>query len=159
MMAQGILQDHQENDNMDKELVTGIIDFIRAKKIDCSFIEETDAKNIVENLCKKFCFDLSKRYLWADVRIKEKITYNNDIEDWEVLLSTLLQNFDERVYLVVTDDEFYPWAVFDCKRDIVIDILKEQQYFEFFIFDKPMKYVLFDTHENELLLASSEIYL
>ena len=108
---------------------------------------------MLENLANIFSFDLSNKYLWEDAYIKEKIAYADSYE-WEVSLSALLKSFSERIYLVVTDDDFYPWAVFNCKAESIVDILKEQQYFEFFIFDKSMNYILFDTHANELLLAS-----
>lgn len=154
MTGHDIRQGHQENYDMDNELIIEINEFIKTKKLDCYSVQESSAKNMLENLANVFSFDLSNKYLWENAYIKEEIAYA-DSSEWEVFLSALLRNFNERVYLVVTDDNFYPWPVFDCKAESIVDILKEQQYFEFFIFDKSMKYILFDTHANELLLAFS----
>ena len=97
---------------------------------------------------------MSKRYLWEEAHVKEIKHYGVENAVWETQLSELLQNFDSKIYFVITDDEFYPWPVFDCKKDLFIVILKEQQYFEYFVFDASMKQVLFDTHENKLILTS-----
>ena len=154
MTGLGILQDHQENYDMDNELIIEINKFIKTKKIDCYSVRESSSKTMLEDLASIFSFDLSNKYLWEDAYIKEKIAYT-DSSEWEVSLSALLKKFSERIYLVVTDDNFYPWTIFDCEVESIIYILKEQQYFEFFVFDESMKYILFDTHANELLLASS----
>jgi hypothetical protein len=139
---------------MDKLLIDDIITLINEKNIDSHSIPEEHAKILIEKLSKKFSFDLSKRYLWDDISVKEIYTYNNnENSDWEILFSELLQKFEDRIYLVITDDDFFPWPIFECKRDLVTQILKEQQYFEFFIFDNLMKIILFDTHENELIIG------
>lgn len=154
--VQDILQGHQKNYDMDNQLIIEINNFIDAKKLDCSCVSELMATPIFDKLVICFSFDLLNRYLWIDANIKEEITYDNNYE-WEISLSTLLKNFDDRVYLVVTDDEFYPWAMFECKVELILDILSEHQYFEYFIFDKSMEYILFDTHENIFKLASRRI--
>lgn len=69
-------------------------------------------------------------------------------------MDEFLLEFDRFVYLAITDDEFYPWPIIKfCSRDIV-SILESQQYFEFFIFDGSMNRILFDTHDNQLILCS-----
>jgi hypothetical protein len=121
--------------------------------MDCHLISEENAKVLIEKLSKKFSFDLSNRYLWENLSIKESYVYTNENSEWEILFSKLLQKFEDIIFLVITDDDFYPWPIFECKKHLIVKILNEQQYFEFFIFDNLMKILLFDTHENELIIA------
>lgn len=44
--------------------------------------------------------------LWEYASIQEKIVYA-DSSEWEASLSALFRNFNERVYLVVSDDNFF----------------------------------------------------
>jgi hypothetical protein len=153
IIAPGFLQDLQEN-NMEKKLAKSISNFVKSSNLDCYEVQTTDAINLIENLAYTFCFDLSKRYLWEGALVKERNSYKNDNTYWEMLSSLLFPNFGNRVYLVITDDDFFPWPVFDCKKEAVADILKVHQYFEFFIFDKSMQKILFDIHDNEILLIT-----
>lgn len=149
-------QDLRESCIWDNELITRIESYIKSKNFDCYLLEVNQAKEIIENLAKVYHFDLSKRYLWEDVYSKQRISYDNETEVWTRLLTQLLLNFESKTYLVVTDDEFYPWAVFECQKEKIVEVIREQRHFEFFIFDKSMRFILFDTHDNELLLIFSD---
>jgi hypothetical protein len=142
---------------MDQDLITEIKNFIETENLDCVVVSEHETANLVENLAKHFGFDLSHRYLWEGVCMQERIAYND--YNWEKLMFKLFGKFQERVFLVVSDDDFYPWIIFNSKKELIINLLKAQRYFEYFIFDQSMSHVLFDTHDNQLLMAAKKIYL
>lgn len=48
---------------MDNELIIGINEFIKIKKLDCYSVQESSAKNMLENLANIFSFNLSNKYL------------------------------------------------------------------------------------------------
>ncbi len=53
--------------------------------------------------------------------------------------------------LFVTDDEPPPWSCFRAPANVVVDLLREQRFFEFCLVDAGMRWIVFDTHHNELI--------
>jgi hypothetical protein len=143
---------------MAQELVTEIMNFVKANGFDCKYIQEPVAKTLIEKLADRFSFNLNYRWLWDNGHSAISQRYDNNYSEWEAQLSLLLQNFETRIYFAVTGDEFHSWPIFDCPQDLLIEILKEQTPFEYIVFDESMKYVLFDTHHNELILTTAEHY-
>lgn len=141
---------------MAKELINEIKNIVEANGLDCRLLDQSTANAIVEKLAGRFNYDLSFRWLWDTVHAGKSVNYGNDYSLWETQLSLLLQNFEKRIYLAITDDEFYPWPVFDFKKDLLVEILKEQHPFEYFVFDESMKNVLFDNHHSSLILVASQ---
>ena len=130
-----------------------IRDFINSNRIKCQDVPEPDAKKLIESLRDIYQFDLMNKYIWEDLVFKEFVDYSNDNHYWESLARMVEDNFNNELYFVLTDDEFYPWPVFYCEKESVFLIIKEHAYFEFFIFDRSMNHLLFDNHQNRLLLC------
>ena len=57
------------------------------------------------------------------------------------------------VSLVVTDDEYEPWPVFQGPLSEILALLAEQRFFEFILVSENMNWCIFDTHHNSLVLA------
>jgi hypothetical protein len=134
---------------MDKELVNSINSFFITRNIEYQFLSAELADSLVQNIVTKYSFDVSQRYLWESKDSGFRTDYT---DDGNLSISELLYKFNEKIYLAITDDEFFPWPVFFIPKVFLIDLLKEHQYFEFFFFDESMGSVLFDTHDNTLLL-------
>ena len=54
--------------------------------------------------------------------------------------------------LFVTDDEPPPWPCITGPIEPLIRLLKEERFFEYFIVDHNLDWILFDTHHNKLIL-------
>lgn len=119
---------------------------------DCSFLPDQDGRGLILKLAEKFSFDLDQRWIWDSNRSGEIYDYNNGPDRWKTVFRELLSRFSDRIFLVVSDDEFYPWKALQCKRDDCINLLSELPSFEYFIFDEFMKTVVFDTHHNCLVI-------
>ena len=143
---------------MDKNLIQDIEKAISQEKIQCNFIAADEAVKLTKTLIAKFSFDINQLFIWADKKISEVYSYQEDPNSWEQLMHVLLSKFDEQLFLAVTDEEYFPWNVLKCNKDTCIKLLKGQRYFEYFIFDASMGYVLFDTHDNSFLLFQSATY-
>jgi hypothetical protein len=64
------------------------------------------------------------------------------------LLHALSKKFDFNY-----QKEYYPWPVFHCANTMLLPLLTDLRFFEYFVFDESMNCVLFDTHHNELLFC------
>jgi hypothetical protein len=135
---------------MQNELVIAITSFTHSNNIRCNPLQEMDANRLINDLVNIFRLDLSQKYLWQGVEAAA-MSYSEDATVWMSLLLEQLDEFQEQIYLVVTDDEFYPWPVLNCFKEDLPRILSSQQFFEFFLFDQTMKCILFDTHANEFV--------
>lgn len=136
---------------MDKNLLYEIENAILREIIDCRLIPEDEGLRLIRQLAEKFAFDLDKRWLWDDARAKEALSYGESGQ-WEDLLKLQLASFKDRVFLCVTNDDLYPWPIFDCRKDQLVRLFAELPYFEYLLFDAAMERVLFDTHHNELVI-------
>ena len=65
----------------------------------------------------------------------------------------MLRGFPGNIYLVVTNEQHYPWLVIAMPAGDVQGLLLELPYFEYFVFDDAMERVVFDTHHNSLILC------
>lgn len=136
-----------------KELIDKIELIINRKNLEFRKITTYEAKSKLNTLKQAFKFDFSYLYLWEH-EIHNKKTYHYSNDNWSELMNLEMDKFSEQVYLVVTDDEFYPWIVFRGKKSDLKILLEEQRFFEFFIFDDYYNKILFDTHHNSLILMT-----
>ena len=88
---------------------------------------------------------------WEQVEFENSVYYDYEGADWDKLMEFLLSDFQNKIYLAITDDEFYPWKLLECDKASVVHLLNQQQLFEFFIFDDSFDKIIFDTHENLLI--------
>jgi hypothetical protein len=57
--------------------------------------------------------------------------------------------------LFVTDDSPQPWPAFVGPVSELLLLIAEQPYFEYFLVDPCLEWVVFDTHHNELVVVGS----
>ncbi len=140
---------------MDKTLIESIEETVSREKLQCDFITGDQAAELVKTLAIKFSFDLNRLFVWSNKDFGEVHSYKQDSNNWELLMQGLLNKFNAQLFVAITDEEFFPWNVLKCRKQDFIKLLKEQRYFEYFIFDASMSCVLFDTHDNSLILFYS----
>ena len=57
--------------------------------------------------------------------------------------------------LFVTDEQFPPWPIFKGKLIELIEIIRQQNYFEFILTDIDQSSIVIDTHHNDLLIGGA----
>jgi len=132
---------------MDKDLFKAISSAINGKE-DCYFVPDERATQLITDLTAKFSFDLTKLFIWAKKDLHNFYEYGDDREKWETIIGDLSNRFDEEIFLCITNEEFYPWKIIKGKKSVIIGLLTELPWFEYFIFDATLQYVVFDTHDN-----------
>ncbi|MEO1262601.1 MAG: hypothetical protein AAFZ15_27595 [Bacteroidota bacterium] len=131
-------------------LLNSIEQAIKNQTLGYSKLSEEEAEVELAKLKEAFRFDYKVLHLWGhNWENREICEYG---EGWGKELSRYLKDFADCIYLVVTDDEFYPWVVYYGEKRELKGLLEEQRFFEYFVFDHSCKKVLFDTHHNSLIL-------
>jgi hypothetical protein len=132
---------------MDKDLFKAISSAIVGKE-DCHLVSDERATQLITDLAAKFSFDLTRLFIWAKKDLHNLYEYGDDREKWETLIRDLSNRFDEEIFLCITNEEFYPWKIIKGRKQVIIGLLMELSWFEYFIFDATLQYVVFDTHDN-----------
>lgn len=124
------------------------------EKLDFGYhnIESEIAEQFVLDIVQKFKLNKNLVHIWDDnsLNIHTVISYGED--QWELELSKQLGVFEDNIFLVVTNDDPYPWDVYSGQKENLIILLNELPFFEYFIFDINFDRLLFDTHSNSLVL-------
>jgi hypothetical protein len=137
------------------ELIDDIIYIIKSKNMNFHLLGEKEALILFDKLKEKYEFDYSILYLWEKNYFeKTTVEYENK---WEEYLERDLIIFTDTIYIVVSDDNYYPWNMLQGRKTELLSLLKELRFFEYFIFDSRMKMVLFDTHHNTFVKISPEL--
>ena len=127
-----------------------IIKYCEVNGLTFTLLSEIYSQNLLTELKDKFDFSYDKKFIWEGLKSSPfKIIEYGD--KWEYFLSIFLQEFCDKIFLVITNEEFYPWMILEGNSNELIQLLKEHPFFEYFIFDRSKDYVLFDTHHNEFI--------
>jgi hypothetical protein len=121
---------------------------------DCDFLPDEESAKLILHIADLFSFDIRQRWMWDNKRGSE--IYDCSDSPWEPVLQRLLSGFDGMIFLTVTDDDFFPWKVLHLKKNDLVNLLLELPGFEYFLFDRTMKYVVFETHHNSFLVFEQD---
>lgn len=95
-------------------------------------------------------------YLWespSTLFSKTIVTYSS--ESWEKEFEAIRQNLVlNKILLVISDDNYPPWPMVEILFIDLFRLLSNCPYFEYFIFDNSYTWVIFDTHDNQLIRIS-----
>ncbi len=136
---------------MDEVLIKTMQDYITRNQVSGIFLQDDESNSLIEKLAAIFSFDLEERWLWEQVVFEDCAYYDYEGADWDKVMELLLSDFQNKIYLAITDDEDYPWKLMECDKASAISLLNQQRLFEFFIFDDSFDKIIFDTHENLLI--------
>jgi hypothetical protein len=114
----------------------------------CQFVADERSAEFIDGLCRNFHFDIKQLFIWQNANVKSYTEYGADKEKWGAGLSDFLDKFDPEIFLVITNEQFYPWKILQCGRRILVRLLSELPHFEYFLFDFSLSRVVFDTHDN-----------
>jgi len=139
-----------------KDVCAKIKETIRRHKIEASFVDLNVAEILIEKIALVFDLDRNRSLIWETVKGQMELKeYGENSEVWEKQLMECLLSFRGEVFLVITNEEFYPWPILRCRKEDLAVIIADQFFFEYFIFDAEMHKIVFDTHHNTLLCYSA----
>lgn len=112
-------------------------------------LSDSQASTLIERFSKKHVADVDKRWWWASLKSEGNICKYSDNGGLELIANLLRKH--SQIFLVVTDDEFPPWPVFQVATSDVLEILDDNRFFEFMVADLELEHYIFDTHDNCLV--------
>jgi len=114
-------------------------------------LPEEEAEELLGRLVARYGIDLKARLPWEMPGARAIYPYDLPAS-WELMLSSLLDIFSDVIYLVVSNEDAAPWPVIAMPPGYLLELLPELPPFEYFVFDDAMERVVFDTHDNSLIV-------
>ena len=114
-------------------------------------LERLESHNLVESVGRRFVRDVRQVWWWDSLKNESELLIYGE-SDGLAVVEELIPD-DEKVWLVVTDDEARPWPVFAGKFSGILEILRESGFFEYFLVGEQLGWIVFDTHHNVLLVT------
>lgn len=136
---------------IDPELVTDLSAV--AQTLGVVQLSASDAGHIARVVRAAFVTAEEATWWWTALR-QPAISLHYGNEDGLALLLRLLPA-DVVAVLVVTDDEHEPWPAFEGALRDVATMLREVRPFEYWLAPRDGSWVVFDTHENAMVVAGS----
>lgn len=119
-------------------------------------MSEAETTELLSRIVQRFNLDDSRVWWWERLVPQKSESY----EESECLrrLGEYLSTVDANdLVLVATDDESPPWVAVNAQWSILRRIVEELPFFEFFIVDKGLTWIIFDTHLNTLVMGGALI--
>jgi len=134
--------------------MTDLIDQIAALTGNAALSQDAGATQL-GNMAALHGIDGDRVYWWAGLsRPPRRVPYEDGSAGLALLNEVLATLPLEEVMLVATDEAPQPWPMWVLRRDELIALLEALPFFEYFVAAPDGRTLVFDTHHNELLIAS-----
>lgn len=134
--------------------MTELFDQIAALTGNAGLSEAAGATHL-DNMAALHGIDGDRVYWWAGLsRPPRRMPYEDGSAGLALLDEVLAALQLEEVVLVATDESPRPWPMWGVRRDELIALLEALPFFEYFVAAPDGHTLVFDTHHNELLIAS-----
>ncbi len=135
---------------MDDELSSAISTYLAATP-ETRLLKADEAELVRMEVARRFGFSVRQVWWWEHLPSPtESLAYSDGCEGLR-LLSTVLPAGTQRAYLFATDDDPPPWLCVSGPPHALLDLVAQLRFFEFFIVDDGMTWIVFDTHHNTLV--------
>jgi hypothetical protein len=122
---------------------------------DAKFLTDTCLTDLLNRIAKTFVSDSSLRWWWTALKVPARIV-KYDGDGLAELKACAGKALNESVFLIVTDDENQPWIGINIQFGDAVKVISEGPYFEYFLTDQLVDWIVFDTHHNELIFAKTD---
>ena len=134
---------------MDAEL-SGAISSCVATRPETALLKADEAEVLRTEIAHRFGFSDRELWWWEHLGSPVRSVAYSDGEGLR-LLSAVLPPRTRRAFLFVTDDDPPPWLCVSGPPHALLDLVAQLRFFEFFILDEDMTWIVFDTHHNTLV--------
>ncbi|MEL6194028.1 MAG: DUF6756 family protein [Bacteroidota bacterium] len=134
-----------------EKLIEEINSVIVRNELDFTLLERIEAGDIYDKLNQSFPINYNQRWLWENENISLRFSYEEG-NDWSSALGEALNDFDDKILFIPTDDEFFPWKIFEGEKRQLMELLEDLYYFEYFVTDRSFQKIVFDNHHNEIIV-------
>lgn len=135
---------------MDSELIEHLTSAANARS-GLRVLTPADAERVRIAVASRFGFDPEKVWWWTSEGSRGQAR-RYEGSDGLGELRRALAEMEAPLYLVATDDSGPPWLCIEGTAEALIELVGETRFFEYFVVDRELTQVVFDTHHNTLVL-------
>ncbi|MCL3782745.1 hypothetical protein EMN47_20350 [Prolixibacteraceae bacterium JC049] len=114
-----------------------------------SLLDFSTGKKLYFELLDFFVSSGDRRWWWEDFKLAsfDFVEYEKPFEK----LHEIIPDLENKVWLMVEDDqeEYYP--IYDCEPSIIGQVIGECFGFEYYVIDKKMDWLICENHHNRLI--------
>lgn len=137
--------------NISADLEASVRDYVRRHEA-LELVLPTTLEELTETVAEAFVQDRDSLWWWDALAVRSASDSYGE-NDGLARVQDMLNGLAGRLFVVVTDDERPPWLGVRGKLQPLLMMLREHHFFEYFIVDESVSWILFDTHHNTLVLA------
>ncbi len=127
-------------------LISEINEISKSLNYNLILLSEFEEEELFDKLKIKFGFDYDNLFIWQSITKFKDVEYQ--VDEWQEIWSMNLDALNENIYICISDESYYPWKIYFGSKQTVLNTICELPFFEYFVFDKEMDKVIFDTHHN-----------
>jgi hypothetical protein len=142
---------------MDTDLFDAIKDYASNHQ-EVKVLDPDEAERLRNLVADHFCFPKDGIWWWQSAPGSSMMIPYEGTDGLERLLG-ILRDIGAPAYLFITDDEPAPWPCVSGHPHALVDMVREQRFFEYFVVDPEMKWIIFDTHHNSLVCYGNVLAL
>lgn len=116
-------------------------------------LDKEEAKGLASSVASRYVSDTNKIWWWESLK-SDSLVIDYGEEDGLNMLENLICN-DKSVIIFITDDQPEPWCVLRGASSEILNVIKNQRFFEYFIVPEELNWIVFDTHHNSFVIAGS----
>jgi RHS repeat-associated protein len=131
-----------------------LADAIRDALVDfpqVQLVPESDANVLIDRVAAKEVSDPDQTWWWSALRGAHATLPYGDQHGLEQVAH--IAPVDASAYLAITDDEPRPWPLLSGTVADLLAVLNGLRFCEYFIFDRAITWIVFDTHHNSLVVT------
>lgn len=139
---------------VDSELIDAICKTI-AKVSGLSQLSDSQAVELLDALAKRNITDPAQIWWWANLTVDHETIPYGERDGLDEVAGIVPPQTN--AFMVITDDEPRPWPVFSGATSDLLAALREVRFCEYFLIGPDLKWLVFDTHHNALVIVGSLI--
>lgn len=118
-------------------------------------LNQEGAISLLNEIATQYVADRACVWWWDGLLEKPVVVdYGEDL-GWDRIVKLVRPTKSQQVYLVATDDDPEPWAVYKGNLLDLVSLLEDMWRFEYIIVDVELSWLIFDTHHNSLVVAGT----
>ena len=115
-------------------------------------LDDAAAHDLIERVKQRFIADTPSNWWWESLRGESEWLHYEDVAGGLKLLRTRIEG-EPTLNLLVTDEQPEPLGVVAGTGQALLHLLAETPIFEFAITDPDTRWLILDTHHNDLVLV------
>jgi len=117
-------------------------------------LEPEESSSLAERVAAAFITDSSRRWWWGALNSEARTIDYEGGQGLEIL-DKAMSAVQGTIWMFVTDNKFSPWMVVSGQWDGLHYLIYESRFFEFFLVDESLSWIVFDTHHNQLVFGGN----